>query len=261
MEDNLQTAQNRTDHFQKMLTDTSRQMTQIAATDEIQPILETLIRETEAALADHGKFSGQLSAANKTIAQLQAELNTQSNLARIDELTQLYNRRHLHREAPGILRQAARTGKPLSAIMFDLDRFKRINDTWGHNFGDKVLAQCAAIIKRAARPDDLAVRLGGEEFLLLCPNDPLDQAVETAENIRLEIASTDMTVRGNSLFVTISGGVAQYVVGEGMQEFLGRADQALYQAKNDGRNRICRTTERSDEVASFNPLPIPPGSH
>jgi diguanylate cyclase (GGDEF)-like protein len=202
-----------------------------------------------------------LSAANKIITQLQAELNTQSNLARSDELTQLYNRRHLNHEAPGILRRAARTGKPISAIMFDLDRFKRINDTWGHNFGDKVLAQCAAIIKRAARPADLAVRLGGEEFLLLCPDKPLDEAVETAEKIRLEIASTDMTVRGNSLFVTISGGVAQYVVGEGMQEFLGRADQALYQAKNDGRNRICRTTERSDEAASLNPFPPSPSSH
>lgn len=134
--------------------------------------------------------------------------------------------------------QSVESDRPLSAIMLDLDFFKRINDTWGHNFGDKVLILCAEIIKRAARSTDLAVRMGGEEFLLMCLGLDLSGAGRVAERIRQTIAGTDITIRGSSLLVTISGGVAQYVPGEDLASLLGRADKALYQAKNDGRNLI-----------------------
>ncbi len=243
---NLETARSRTNHYQQVLNNSSRQMAQMTTADEFQSVLDELVNETEAALADNDQFYTQLNAANQTIAHLQAELNNQATLARIDELTKLHNRRHLNFEAPELLAQAARTGQPLSAVIFDLDHFKRINDTWGHNFGDKVLTICAAIIKRAARPADLAVRLGGEEFLLFCPDLPLAEAIEAAERVRLEIASTDLTIRGQSLLLTISGGVAQYAAGEDLDALLDRADAALYQAKKDGRNRIRSAPDQTE---------------
>lgn len=254
MERNLETALNRTSHYQKVLNNSSRQMAQMTSADEFQSVLEELVSETEAALADNDQFSNQLSAANQTIAQLQTELNNQATLARIDELTKLYNRRHLNVEAPKLLAQATRTGQPLSAVMFDLDHFKRINDTWGHNFGDKVLTICATIIKRVGRPADLAVRLGGEEFLLLCPDMGLTKAAEVAELVREEIATTDLTIRGQSLLLTISGGVAQHVAGEDLTALLERADAALYQAKKDGRNLIRLAPEKLE------PTPEAPAS-
>ncbi len=246
MEQNLEYALHQTNHFQKVLTDTSRQMATITTVDEFQPMLEELVNETEAALANTDHFSNQLSEANQTIANLQAELENQAVLARIDELTKLYNRRHLNQEAPRLMAQASQSGRPLSVIIFDLDLFKRVNDTWGHNFGDKVLMVCAGIIRETARRTDLAVRLGGEEFLLLCPDLNLSEASVVAERVRQAIADTDITIRGQSLLITISGGVAQHVRGESLAALIERADKALYQAKKDGRNLIRLADDKAD---------------
>ncbi len=248
MEQSLENAMSQASHYQKVLTDTSRQMAELTTSDQLQPVLDELLTETEAALASGGNFSSQLSEANQVIATLKAELKNQTTLAKIDELTKLFNRRHLNFEAPRLMTRSIETGRPLSVIAFDLDMFKRINDTWGHNFGDKVLVLCSEIIKKAARSTDLAVRMGGEEFLLMCLGLDLAGAARVAERIRLTIAGTDITIRGTSLLVTISGGVAQYMPGEDLMNLLGRADRALYQAKQDGRNLI-RLAEVDDPPA------------
>jgi len=159
----------------------------------------------------------------------------------VDELTQLSNRHRLHLKAPRFIRQARETGQPLAAMIFDIDWFKKINDTWGHNQGDQVLKVCAGLIKAAARSCDLAVRLGGEEFLLLCPNLDLATAVKVAEKVRESIATTKFGLidgSGQTMSLTVSGGVTTYLAGEDIQALIARADAALYQAKSSGRNRI-----------------------
>lgn len=238
MEQSLESVKNQTSHYHRVLSDSSKQMAEAGTVEQLQPLLDDLMAETEAALLSNDSFASKISEANQVIASLKAELKNQTTLAKVDELTKLYNRRHLNFEAPQLMAQSVDCNRPLSAIMLDLDLFKRINDTWGHNFGDKVLIICAEIIKRAARSTDLAVRMGGEEFLLMCLGLDLSGAGRVAERIRQTIAGTDITIRGSSLLVTISGGVAQYVPGEDLASFLGRADKALYQAKNDGRNLI-----------------------
>jgi len=238
MEQNLESAKNQASHYQRALADTSKQMAEVGVSEELQPLLDDLLTETEAALVSNDTFVGKISEANQVIATLKAELKNQTTMAKVDELTKLYNRRHLNFEAPQMMAKSVENDRPLSAIMLDLDFFKRINDTWGHNFGDKVLVICAEIIKKAARSTDLVVRLGGEEFLLMCLGLDLSGAGRVAERIRQTIAGTDLTIRGESLLVTVSGGVAQYTPGEDLTSLLGRADKALYQAKNDGRNLI-----------------------
>lgn len=238
MEQSLENAFSRSSHYQKILADTSRQMANVNTPDELQPFLDELMAETEESLSVNGSFAAQINEANQIITALKAELKNQTAMAKIDDLTKLYNRRHFNFEAPQLLARAESDGRPLSIIAFDLDFFKKINDTWGHNFGDKVLVVCAEIIRKAARVTDMAVRMGGEEFLLLCCDLDLDGAVKVAERIRLTIAETDITIRGNSLPVTVSAGVAQYDGGEDVLTFLERADKALYRAKNEGRNTV-----------------------
>ena len=244
-----------TGNYHKHLTDSSLKMSNLETTGDIKPLLGDLLTETETALTTHNHFLTKLEEANSVITNLKAELKNQATLAQVDDLTKLYNRRFLNQEAPRVMATAAKFSLPLSLIIFDLDKFKTINDTWGHNFGDKVLVVCANMIKKMARNTDLAVRLGGEEFLLFCPGMSLAIAFKVADRIREAISELDLTIRGTSLGITISGGVAEYIAGEELSEIIERADKALYIAKEDGRNRIrmagdCPMPEKDDSATN-----------
>ena len=240
MTESINTVREQHSQFQEALTNTSQQVADIDSAGELEPHLKSLLSETEQALANTDTFSGKLREAHGTIATLKEELKTQIDLTKVDELTKLSNRRHLNQEAPRLIHESVESGRPLSVIIFDIDLFKKVNDTWGHNNGDKVLAACAAIVKSAARSTDLAVRLGGEEFLLLCSNLELATAAKVAERIRQNIASTEIGIlRNRSVKVTVSGGVATLGPGEDMPGLIERADAALYKAKAGGRNRVC----------------------
>jgi len=139
MVESLHTARDQSGHFFEVLTSTSRHMAGISRADEIKPYLESLLAETEQTLASTDVFSSRLKEAEEIIATLKEDLKTQTVLANVDELTQLSNRHRLHLKAPSFIRQAKETGQPLAAIIFDIDWFKKINDTWGHNQGDQVL--------------------------------------------------------------------------------------------------------------------------
>jgi diguanylate cyclase (GGDEF)-like protein len=120
--------------------------------------------------------------------------------------------------------------------MFDLDHFKSVNDTWGHQVGDLVLQKVSQVIKETIRQVDLAGRYGGEEFMIICPETTLDQGVLLAERIREGIAVTDMETE--DLKVTISGGVAESQADESVELLVNRADSLLYKSKHSGRNKI-----------------------
>jgi diguanylate cyclase len=242
--ENLKSARDHSDHFHEVLASTSRQMSCIGNAGELQPHLENLLAETEQALAATDLFSCRIKEANDVIVNLKEELRLQTDLANIDELTRLGNRRRLSQEGPRLIREAVESGRPLSAIVFDIDWFKAVNDTWGHIQGDKVLKACAGVIMDAARSSDLAVRLGGEEFLLLCPNINLATAAKVADRVRQSIAATEINLPGQSLSVTVSAGAAEYSPGEDITALVARADAALYLAKAAGRNRIHAATRK-----------------
>lgn len=158
-----------------------------------------------------------------------------SELAHTDALTALYNRRAYDQELTREWRRVQRNGAALSVLLIDADHFKSINDQHGHAVGDRVLQALAALIQRSAREIDVAARIGGEEFAVLLSDTGATSALNVAERIRSQIAQSDtMPVTG----VTVSIGVATLAAEESAASLQHRADQALYMAKSQGRNRV-----------------------
>jgi two-component system cell cycle response regulator len=162
-------------------------------------------------------------------------------MAITDQLTGLHNRRYMTRHLDSLVANAKRSGKPLSFVIMDIDYFKQVNDTHGHDIGDEVLKEFAARIAANTRGIDLACRYGGEEFVVAMPDTDLAFAAGISERLRHSIETTPVPISRapHKLNLTISIGIAQ-AEGEGdtADALLYRADQALYKAKRAGRNRV-----------------------
>lgn len=160
-----------------------------------------------------------------------------------DPLTGLSNRSYFQNEIQKFASIAVRYNRVFSVMMLDIDFFKRINDTFGHDVGDNVLKMVANILMRHVRNHDVAARFGGEEFIILLPETPLNGAVAVAERIRAAVESCNFEPFGCTFRVTVSSGIADYPnCGTETEELIKRADEALYQAKTSGRNRVCVAT-------------------
>lgn len=156
-----------------------------------------------------------------------------------DGLTHAYNRQYLYQRLPEELERFRRYGDPLSVILFDVDRFKVFNDTFGHPAGDHVLKEIVSTARSTFRETDGLVRYGGEEFLMLLPKTPLEGATEAAERLRSAVERSAYRWHDRELKVTISLGVATLDIKTCSEEaLLQRADDLLYQAKTGGRNRV-----------------------
>lgn len=170
------------------------------------------------------------------IGTLQSQLREQ---AIRDALTNVFNRRYLEETLERELARAEREGYPLCVIMMDLDYFKEVNDTYGHEAGDVVLRTLAETVKRQSRHGDFVCRYGGEEFVLVMPNIGIEKARQRAEELHLTINSLNIPYGVFNLTTTISMGVATYPEhGKSKEELLRAADRAMYIAKNTGRNRV-----------------------
>ena len=157
-----------------------------------------------------------------------------------DGLTGLFNRRYLDETLPRELHLTKRNNHPISIFMFDIDHFKKFNDTFGHDAGDIVLKNIAGLIFTGVRESDIACRYGGEEFVIILPDTPLETAARRAENLRKEVSALQLIHNGKDLGkVTISIGVAAYPRhGTTRDTLIKSADEAAYQAKEGGRNRV-----------------------
>jgi diguanylate cyclase (GGDEF)-like protein len=175
--------------------------------------------------------------------------------ARTDELTQLDNRRYLQERLHDMWRYGERLHEPLSIVMCDLDRFKQVNDRYGHQAGDVCLKEFATLLKSLARDIDRVGRYGGEEFLLLLPGTVLDAAVTFAERVRREMEQHIFTFEGGTIRRTMSCGVAAVPHPRITDEdaLIKAADDALYVAKESGRNRVVRFDSRefNEHVATI----------
>ena len=161
-----------------------------------------------------------------------------SNLATLDPLTRLLNRRGMEDTLQISLAQASRRGSPTSAIMVDIDHFKGVNDSFGHEVGDHVLRQVADVLGRLSRSSDVVARTGGEEFLLILPETELESARVLAERIREAIGERPLLVDSQRIAVTVSLGVACTVGDANLDDLSQEADRAMYLAKRGGRNRV-----------------------
>ena len=162
------------------------------------------------------------------------------SMAVVDGLTRLYNRHYLDTHLKNLVRQAGEQARALSVVIMDMDHFKSVNDTYGHDVGDQVLKQLAAIIMNTIRSADLAARYGGEEFVILMPETDLGRAFEAAERLRRAVEGTPFVVTHEvgQLSKTVSIGYATMDANDTPESLLKRADVALYQAKNTGRNKV-----------------------
>ncbi|PLX77896.1 MAG: diguanylate cyclase response regulator [Desulfuromonas sp.] len=167
-------------------------------------------------------------------------------LANTDVLTKLCNRRCMLNMLTRETDRSLRTGKPLSLAMIDIDHFKKINDTYGHSLGDKVLIEFSRQVQLSLRPYDQAARFGGEEFAIILPETNLEQAAHVAERVRRDVSELSFQDDLKNLKMTISIGVAPFPATgiRSLDDLIREADNALYLAKTNGRNRVELWRER-----------------
>jgi diguanylate cyclase (GGDEF)-like protein/PAS domain S-box-containing protein len=157
-------------------------------------------------------------------------------LSKTDKLTGIYNRLKLDTDLISEINRVNRYRGKLSVIILDIDKFKSVNDRYGHQVGDSVLVDIANIVREHIRRTDIFGRWGGEEFMIICPQTNINAAQNLAEKLRIYVAEHDFETVGKK---SASFGVAQYRIGEKGEDMIRRADEALYDAKNSGRNRVC----------------------
>jgi len=177
--------------------------------------------------------------------------------ANIDPLTGIANRAAFMKRAERTLERCRRESAPVSVMMFDLDRFKAVNDTFGHAVGDDVIRKFCEVAAAALRPNDVFGRIGGEEFAVALPGSSIEAAVVRAERIRASFAENCRFIGGHRVDTTVSGGVSASVNGEQtLSALLEYSDIALYRAKAEGRNRVKRADQPRPEGGSSNVLRV-----
>ncbi|VAW46441.1 diguanylate cyclase/phosphodiesterase (GGDEF & EAL domains) with PAS/PAC sensor(s) [hydrothermal vent metagenome] len=202
-------------------------------TNRIMPNFISLHEETE-------QLREQVSKSSCAVDKLKEELKKANFFAKTDELTNIPNRRGFNENMEGIIQLSLQNQSPFALVLLDLDFFKKVNDTFGHIVGDSALRYVSKLLKEETKGRDRIARIGGEEFSIILPDTSYDNAVKVAENIRLKIASKTLSVKDQKkpLKLSLSSGVAIYRKGEDIDTLFQRADEALYLAKNSGRNRV-----------------------
>jgi len=220
---------------------------------QLDHTLKELIRKEEALLQANDELLRENTIRKQIEAALRQSEETLKLLAITDPLTELYNRRHFSELAETEISKSLRYGRPLSLIIFDIDFFKHVNDTYGHASGDMVLRTVAKITRESLRAGDIPARYGGEEFVVLLPETTAVQAVVVAERLRRKMAATGVQAGECLISITVSFGVSDYAGkpdttsrDRALSELVATADSALYMSKNDGRNRV--TLYAHDEV-------------
>ncbi len=210
---------------------------------DIHTLLQEVVVETRQIKESMARMKREFDLKSEEMDILRKELEQVRLQASTDALTGLANRSTFFDRLRQTLEQAEKSREPFCVVMADIDHFKRVNDTFGHLVGDKVIRFVAETLKQSIKGQDIAARYGGEEFALLLPNTSAENAAVLCDKIREHIANTNLVRTGTreSLGqITISAGVAQYRFGEEMMDFMQRADEALYTAKENGRNRVVK---------------------
>jgi len=171
------------------------------------------------------------------------------NMATYDTLTGLYNRRYFEERLGVEAEKSFYSGVPLSLVMVDIDHFKKVNDTFGHTEGDQILCKISSLLKNSVRRKDTVARYGGEEFILILPEAGLEQSFVIAERIRQSVEKTLFEVERAQVNLTLSMGISNFPSHrvKSKEELIKMADQALYDAKRGGRNRVCIFAEKSSQ--------------
>lgn len=207
----------------------------------LKAMVEQVILDTRKVEESNSELSQQLEKAKQEANELRERLETAEREATRDVLTGLYNRKYLDKALQALHRQYERTGALFSVIMLDIDRFKKINDTYGHKVGDKVLEFIGQTLTGSVKGRDVPARYGGEEFIVLLPATGREDACKLAESIRKQVSGKTLKITKTQKtigVITLSCGVAQVSEGDTSDSLVDRADQALYLAKENGRDNV-----------------------
>jgi diguanylate cyclase len=230
----------------------------LSATDDIvkiNEILESLMRDTHTMQTDimrsreallHQKEEAESS--QEKIKKLQDELSQLSETVRLDQLTGVLNRRGLDEAFTAEVSRFNRGGGSLSVALLDIDNFKNLNDTYGHQVGDTALKHLADVVKKTIRPTDIVTRLGGEEFVILLPDTNIEEAIVTMTRLQRTLTKEYFLGNNERLLITFSAGIALYKKDEEQPDVLSRADQAMYLAKKMGKNRVMTEKELGNQL-------------
>jgi len=203
---------------------------------------EKLIKSLKKALDEIRNAHSEL---NVMKTALENKNSLLQELSVTDSLTGLYNRGYIDDAIQAEIKRTERYGGSISLIMADIDYFKKFNDSYGHQVGDKVLGNVSELLKKNIRNTDTIGRWGGEEFIVICPNSSEQQCVILAEKLRLIVETTEHDTFGG---VTCSFGVSEYLPGNTENEFIKGADMALYESKKSGRNCVTKISDITDKT-------------
>lgn len=231
--------------YQGKMEESMRQLEQAKRIEEIAPVLKEVINATRLMTTESISVRDELrvmrekaQATEAELVKLHRELDRVSAQARHDTLTGALNRQGLDEAMNREISTVRRKDTPLSVALLDIDNFKKLNDSKGHEAGDAALAHLATVARECMRPQDSLARYGGEEFVILMPDTPLDKGVEAMTRLQRELTKRFFLSGNEKILITFSAGVAQLAAGESGAEAIKRADQAMYLAKRAGKNRV-----------------------
>jgi len=220
---------------------------------ELSVILNAIMADTSKMEQQTRKLESDLKASSQEIQKLQTNMETLRHESMTDALTNIGNRKMFEEKVAQAIKESNADSSELALIIGDVDHFKKFNDNWGHHVGDQVLKAVAHVLKTRVGEKGSTARYGGEEFVVVMPNTTTDQAAEIANMVRESVSQRSMKRKstGEKLGkITVSFGIAQYRAGEKRDSFLKRADEALYFAKNTGRNKVVTEHEVSSEQSA-----------
>ena len=232
--------------YSESLEKLTHQVTSIAQLSDLEFLIERLISDAHIRNKENEAFRTKIEEMSQEVEELDKRLKRVAIDANTDALTGIYNRRAFNQK---LSEELANKQNKLSIIMIDIDHFKRLNDSYGHLTGDKVLKFVASLIGKNIRGQDYLARFGGEEFVIILPNTPLENALCVADNIRSYLAKQklyDSTNNEQLGSLTLSMGVSCRTPGDNIEKLIGRADQCLYLAKSQGRNKAICQSELSE---------------
>ena len=235
-----------TDGYHTRLEGYAQEISQTDDIRQLNAVLQNLLEDTRSAQLDAARARDELLAARRQVEsaelkvrELESELDKVSGLVQEDQLTGVLNRRGLEDAFDREAARAERTGTPLCVGLLDIDNFKQLNDTHGHQAGDDALQHLVRVIRRTMRPSDVLARYGGEEFMLLLPETQQDEAIAVMVRLQRNLTKAFFLHANERVLITFSAGVALRREAETQTAIIERADKALYQAKRTGKNRVC----------------------
>lgn len=234
-----------TSDYHKKIEGYSEQISKTEDINQLNRILEGLMRDTRGMQLDMQRSRDEMEetrkrieASERKVKELEAELDKATSLVHEDFLTGTLNRRGMEDAFEREFARAERFNTPLCVGLLDIDHFKRLNDTYGHDAGDDALIHLVRVVKETLRPTDVIARFGGEEFVIILPETGVEEGVKTMTRLQRALTKKFFLHNNEKLLITFSAGVALHMPGELPDAIIARADQALYKAKAAGRNRV-----------------------